>query len=121
MASIKGLVGFAGNAAYNSAKHGVIGLPKVAALKAASFRITVNAICPGYVDTPLVRNQLIDLAKTRKLTFRKSIRRCYISSSTTKTIIVCRRNCQYVIFLAGEESAEVTGQAVVIDGGYTVQ
>jgi 3-hydroxybutyrate dehydrogenase len=69
MASINGLIGFAGKAAYNSAKHGVIGLTKVAALEGAMHGITVNALCPGYVDTPLVRNQLHDLAKTRNVSF----------------------------------------------------
>ena len=58
VASINGLVGFAGKAAYNSAKHGVIGLTKVAALEGAEHGITVNALCPGYVDTPLVRGQI---------------------------------------------------------------
>ena len=71
MASINGLVGFAGKAAYNSAKHGVIGLTKVAALEGAEHGITVNAMCPGYVDTPLVRNQMGDLAKTRNVTVEK--------------------------------------------------
>ncbi|MGB6409048.1 MAG: 3-hydroxybutyrate dehydrogenase, partial [Planococcus donghaensis] len=71
MASINGLVGFAGKAAYNSAKHGVIGLTKVAALEGAEHGITVNAMCPGYVDTPLVRNQMNDLAKTRNVPLEK--------------------------------------------------
>lgn len=65
MASINGVIGFAGKAAYNIAKHGVIGLTKVAALEAAEHGVTVNAICPGYVDTPLVRGQMKDLAKDR--------------------------------------------------------
>jgi 3-hydroxybutyrate dehydrogenase len=65
MASVNGVIGFAGKAAYNSAKHGLIGLTKVAALEGAAHGITVNALCPGYVDTPLVRGQLEDLAKTR--------------------------------------------------------
>src|SRR5699024_6589415 len=56
MSSINGVIGFEGKAGYNSAKHGVIGLTKVAALEGADDGITVNALCPGYVDTPLVRN-----------------------------------------------------------------
>ena len=65
LASINGLVGFAGKSAYNSAKHGLVGLTRAAALEGAPHGITVNALCPGYVDTPLVRNQLADLARTR--------------------------------------------------------
>ena len=64
IASVNGLIGFAGKSAYNSAKHGLIGLTKVAALEGAEHHITVNALCPGYVDTPLVKNQLAELAKT---------------------------------------------------------
>src|SRR5690606_16500554 len=71
VASINGLIGFANKAAYNSAKHGLIGLTKVTALEAAQYDITVNALCPGYVDTALVRNQLADLAKSRKVELEK--------------------------------------------------
>src|SRR3977135_148452 len=67
MASINGLVGFAGKAAYNSAKHGVIGLTRGAALEGATHGITGHALSPGYVDTPLVRNQLSDLARIRNV------------------------------------------------------
>ena len=66
MASINGLIGFAGKAGYYSAKHGVIGLTKVAALEGARDGITVNALCPGYVDTPLVRGKIDRLSKNEK-------------------------------------------------------
>lgn len=79
MASINGLVGFAGKAGYNSAKHGLLGLTKVAALEGALDGITVNSICPGYVDTPLVRNQLADLAKTRGVSVEEVLEKVIFS------------------------------------------
>jgi 3-hydroxybutyrate dehydrogenase len=121
MASINGLVGFAGKAAYNSAKHGVIGLTKVAALEAAPYGITVNAICPGYVDTPLVRNQLTDLAKTRKIPLEKVLEEVIYPLVPQKRLLSVDEIANYVIFLASEGARGVTGQAVVMDGGYTVQ
>lgn len=63
MASINGLVGFPRKADYNSANHGIIGLTKVTALEGAMYNVTANALCPGYVDTELVRNQLSSLAR----------------------------------------------------------
>lgn len=77
MASINGVIGFAGKSAYNSAKHGLIGLTKVTALEAADSGITVNAICPGYVDTPLVRGQFEDLSKTRGIPLKMFLKKCY--------------------------------------------
>ena len=121
MASINGLVGFAGKAAYNSAKHGVIGLTKVAALEGADYGITVNAVCPGYVDTALVRNQLTDIAKMRNIPFEKVLEEVIYPLVPQKRLLSVEEIAYYVYFLAGDNAKGITGQAVVIDGGYTVQ
>lgn len=121
MASINGLIGFAGKAGYNSAKHGIIGLTKVAALETAGFGITVNAICPGYVDTPLVRNQLTDLAKIRNVDLEKVLEEVIYPLVPQKRLIQTKEISDYAIFLASEKAVGITGQAIVIDGGYTAQ
>ncbi len=121
MASINGLVGFAGKAAYNSAKHGVIGLTRVAALEGAAHGITVNALCPGYVDTPLVRNQLGDLARTRNVPIERVLEEVIYPLVPMRRLLSPKEVASYAVFLASEPAAGVTGQAVVIDGGYTAQ
>jgi 3-hydroxybutyrate dehydrogenase len=121
MASINGLVGFAGKAAYNSAKHGVIGLTKVAALEGAEYGITVNAVCPGYVDTPLVRGQLEDLAKTRSVELEKVLEEVIYPLVPQKRLLDVQEIADYTIFLSSEKAKGVTGQAIVIDGGYVAQ
>lgn len=121
IASINGLIGFAGKSAYNSAKHGVIGLTKVAALEGAEHGITVNALCPGYVDTALVRGQLEDLSKTRNVPLEKVLEEVIYPLVPQKRLLSVDEIANYVIFLASENARGVTGQAVVIDGGYTAQ
>jgi 3-hydroxybutyrate dehydrogenase len=121
IASINGLVGFAGKAAYNSAKHGVIGLTKVAALEGAPHGITVNALCPGYVDTPLVRNQMSDLAKTRGVALEKVLEEVIYPLVPQRRLLSVDEIAHYALFLAGDHAQGITGQAVVIDGGYTAQ
>ncbi|CAN7253545.1 3-hydroxybutyrate dehydrogenase [Rossellomorea sp. LjRoot5] len=121
MASINGLVGFSGKAAYNSAKHGVIGLTKVAALETAEHGITVNAVCPGYVDTPLVRNQLADLAKTRNVPFERVIEEVIYPLVPQKRLLDVKEIADYTMFLCSDAAKGITGQAVVLDGGYMVQ
>lgn len=121
IASINGLIGFAGKAAYNSAKHGVIGLTKVAALEGATHGITVNAIAPGYVDTPLVRDQLADLAKTRNVPLEDVIDEVLLPLVPQKRLLDVSEVAEYALFLASDKAKGVTGQAVVIDGGYTAQ
>jgi 3-hydroxybutyrate dehydrogenase len=121
MASVNGLVGFAGKAAYNSAKHGLIGLTRVAALEGAAHGITVNALCPGYVDTPLVKNQLGDLARTRGVRADRVLEEVIFPLVPIRRLLTTQEIAAYAVFLAGEQAGGVTGQAVVIDGGYTAQ
>ncbi|MBM7706908.1 3-hydroxybutyrate dehydrogenase [Chryseomicrobium aureum] len=121
MASINGLVGFAGKAAYNSAKHGVIGLTKVAALETAADGITVNAICPGYVDTPLVRNQMQDLATTRNVPLESVLEEVIYPLVPQKRLLDVKEIADLAMFISSEQAKGMTGQAVVLDGGYTVQ
>lgn len=121
VASINGLVGFAGKAAYNAAKHGVIGLTKVAALEGAAHGITVNALCPGYVDTPLVRNQMQDLARTRGVALERALEDVIFPLVPQKRLLEASEVADYAVFLASDKGRSITGQAVVIDGGYVAQ
>ncbi len=121
MSSINGLVGFAGKSGYNSAKHGLIGLTKVAALEGATYGITVNAICPGYVDTPLVRNQLQDLADNRGVPLESVLEEIIYPLVPQKRLLSTDEIADYVTFLCSDVARGVTGQAVVIDGGYLAQ
>ncbi|NHM29520.1 3-hydroxybutyrate dehydrogenase [Neobacillus terrae] len=121
MASINGLIGFAGKSAYNSAKHGVIGLTKVAALEGAEHGVTVNALCPGYVDTPLVRNQMKDLAATRNVALESVLEEVLYPLIPQKRLLSVNEIADYAVFLSSDKARGVTGQAVVLDGGYTVQ
>jgi len=121
VASINGLVGFAGKAGYNSAKHGLIGLTKVAALEAAPHGVTVNALCPGYVDTPLVRGQLADLAATRGVPLERVLEDVIYPLVPQRRLLAPEDLAAYALFLASEAAAGITGQAVVMDGGYTAQ
>ena len=121
MASINGLIGFAGKAAYNSAKHGLIGLTKVACLEGAKHGITVNAMCPGYVDTPLVRGQFEDLAKNRNVPLEKVLEEVLFPLVPQQRLLEVQEIADYAMFLASDKAKGVTGQAIVLDGGYTAQ
>jgi 3-hydroxybutyrate dehydrogenase len=90
-------------------------------LEAAEFGITVNALCPGYVDTPLVRGQFEDLAKTRNVPVEKVKEEVLYPLVPQKRLIDVQEIADYTLFLASEQAKGITGQAVVIDGGYTAQ
>ncbi|OZU88744.1 3-hydroxybutyrate dehydrogenase [Virgibacillus indicus] len=121
MASINGVIGFAGKAAYNSAKHGLIGLTKVAALEGAKHGITVNAMCPGYVDTPLVRGQFEDLAKNRSIPVEKVLEEVLFPLVPQQRLLEVQEIADYTMFLSSDKAKGVTGQAIILDGGYTAQ
>ncbi|BDE79775.1 3-hydroxybutyrate dehydrogenase [Clostridioides difficile] len=121
MASINGVIGFAGKAAYNSAKHGLIGLTKVAALEAADSGITVNALCSGYVDTPLVRGQFNDLSKTRNIPLENVLEEVLYPLVPQKRLLDVQEIADYAMFLASDNAKGITGQACLLDGGYTAQ
>ncbi|WP_391570730.1 3-hydroxybutyrate dehydrogenase [Cohnella sp.] len=121
IASINGLVGFAGKTAYNSAKHGLIGLTKAVALETATDGITVNALCPGYVDTVLVRNQLADVAALHQLSREEALEKVILPLVPQRRLIEMQEIAEYAVFLSGDHAKGITGQAIVIDGGYTAQ
>lgn len=121
MASINGVIGFAGKAAYNSAKHGLIGLTKVAALEGAPYGITVNALCPGYVDTPLVRGQLQDLAKTRNVPLERVLEEVIYPLVPQRRLLAVEEIADYAMLIASDKLRGVTGASLLIDGGYTAQ
>nr|WP_175631996.1 3-hydroxybutyrate dehydrogenase [Virgibacillus siamensis] len=121
MASINGVIGFAGKAAYNTAKHGLIGLSKVAALEGAADGITVNALCPGYVDTPLVQNQLQEISETRDIPVEKVMEEVIYPLVPQHRLLDVQEIADYAVFIASSKAKGITGQAVILDGGYTAQ
>lgn len=121
ISSINGLIGFAGKSAYNSAKHGVIGLTKVTALETAEYNITANAICPGYADTALVRGQFEDLAKTRGISTEQVLDEVLFPLIPQKRLLDVSEIASLAKYLASEASRGMTGQSLVLDGGYTTQ
>lgn len=121
MASINGLIGFSGKSAYNSAKHGLISLTRVSALETATFGITVNAVCPGYVDTDLVRNQLSEIAEVRGISTEEVLSKVIYSLVPQKRLLKPKEIAHVVRFLMEESSGGITGQTIVVDGGYTAQ
>ncbi|MGR6980556.1 3-hydroxybutyrate dehydrogenase [Testudinibacter sp. P27/CKL/0425] len=121
VSSINGLVGFAGKVAYNAAKHGIIGITRVAALECAKDGVTVNAICPGYIETPLVLNQMNDLAKTRNVSLDKVLDEVLYPLIPQKTLIDIDDIASLVLFASSPCAKHITGTNLVIDAGYTAQ
>ncbi len=119
IASAHGLVASPYKSAYVAAKHGLIGLTKTVALELAEHGITANAICPGYVWTPLVERQIPDTAKARGLTEEQVMRDVLLAAQSTKTFVQVDELAKLAVFLTTDATASMTGTALPVDGGWT--
>jgi 3-hydroxybutyrate dehydrogenase len=118
IASVNGKRGDPGKVAYCSAKHGLIGLTRVAALETATDGITVNAICPGLVYTPLIEKQLDDLAAMHGLTREDALAQIYLSSIPQKRMLDPQEIAAMARYLASDEARGITGQAINVSSGF---
>jgi 3-hydroxybutyrate dehydrogenase len=119
IASAHGLVGSPFKAAYVAAKHGIVGLTKVAALETAEDGITCNAICPGYVYTPLVETQIDSQAKAHGISREKVIHDVLLAQQPNKHFASVEELGALTVFLASDAAASITGTALPVDGGWT--
>jgi 3-hydroxybutyrate dehydrogenase len=119
IASAHALVASPYKSAYVAAKHGIAGFTKTVALEVAEQGITANAICPGYVWTPLVEKQIPDTAKARGLTEEQVKYDVLLAAQPTKKFVTVEEVAALAVFLAGNAAASITGTVLPIDGGWT--
>ena len=121
VASAHALVASPFKSAYVAAKHGIAGLTKTVALEVAERGITANAICPGYVWTPLVERQIPDTAKARGISEQQVIRDVLLHAQPTKRFAQVDEVAGLAAFLASDAAASITGAVIPVDGGWTAQ
>jgi 3-hydroxybutyrate dehydrogenase len=119
VASAHGLVASPFKSAYVAAKHGIIGLTKTVALEGAEFGITANAICPGYVWTPLVEKQIDDQARSHGISHEQVIKDVLLAQQPNKRFAQTSEIGALAVFLAGDAAQSITGTALPVDGGWT--
>jgi len=121
IASAHGFVASPFKSAYVAAKHGILGLTKTVALETAEHGITVNAVCPGYVLTPLVQKQIPETAKARGITEEQVIRDVLLRAQPTKQFVTTEQVAALTMFLCSQAAASITGAGLPIEGGWTAQ
>jgi 3-hydroxybutyrate dehydrogenase len=119
IASAHALVASPFKSAYVAAKHGIAGFTKTVALEVAERGITVNAVCPGYVLTPLVEKQIPDTARARGITEEQVRRDVLLASQPTKQFVTVGEVAALVEFLCSDHAASITGAVLPIEGGWT--
>lgn len=121
IASAHGLVASPFKSAYVTAKHGVIGMTKTIALEVAGDGITCNAICPGYVNTPLVQNQIKDQAKVHNLSEAEVVEKVMLAPQAIKKFVEVEQLGALCVFLCTAAAANITGISLPVDGGWTAR
>ena len=121
IASAHGLVASPFKSAYVAAKHGLLGLTKTVALETAEHGITVNAICPGYVLTPLVQKQIPETAKARGISEEQVVRDVLLHAQPPRRFVTTEQIGALALFLCSDAAASMTGTAIPIEGGWTAQ
>ncbi|WP_313009665.1 3-hydroxybutyrate dehydrogenase [Brevundimonas vesicularis] len=121
MASAHGLVASPFKSAYVAAKHGVIGFTKTAALELARDNITCNAICPGFVETPIVTKQIADQARTRNMSEEQVLTDVILAAQPTKRFVTTEELTGIFLYLVSDLGASANGASFSIDGGWTAQ
>lgn len=121
VASAHALVASPFKSAYVAAKHGIAGLTKTIALETAEYGITVNAICPGYVLTPLVEKQIPETAKARMMTEEQVVRDVLLKAQPTRRFVSTEEIGALAVFLSSDGAASITGAALPVEGGWTAQ
>ena len=121
IASVHGLVASVNKAAYVAAKHGLIGLTKVVALENASRKITCNAICPGFVMTPLVEKQIAARAVERDVSKEEATQQLLVEKEPSGRFTPIEDIAAMALFLCSSAASNITGASLPIDGGWTAQ
>lgn len=119
IASAHGLVASPFKSAYVAAKHGIVGLTKTLALELGEDNITCNAICPGYVHTPLVEQQIADTARARGISEDAVINDVMLAAQWTKKFVTVEQLAGTALFLCSDYAENITGTAIPVDGGWT--
>jgi 3-hydroxybutyrate dehydrogenase len=118
-ASAHSLVASPFKSAYVTAKHGLLGLTKTAALELATHKVTVNAISPGYVWTPLVERQIPDTMKARNMTKEQVMNDVMLQAQPTKEFVTVDQVAAVAVFLCSDAASQITGTNISVDGGWT--
>jgi 3-hydroxybutyrate dehydrogenase len=121
IASIHALVASPFKVGYISAKHGLVGLTRTAALEGGEHGITANAICPAYVRTPLVDNQIADQAKANNMSPEDVIEKIMLAPAAVKRLIEPREVADFVAYLCSDPAGTITGAALTMDLGWTAR